>query len=135
MDAILEIAFLGDPSGGESFLDDVESMIAGASARAGIELQPVKSTRTERGYRVVGCSVAPPALVPELGVHRAQIHCGPHGLIRTFKVVVAVEGRPETAIIRTYSYPLSRVSFHRSGTRAPLREVLDGRGADHEPEL
>lgn len=110
------------------FLADLVGMVRAVADAGGVPLEEVRSSDVEWVARALPSADLVVALEREVGVHRAQVARPPAGRIATYKVsvIVALARGDANAIIRTYSYPRGRISFHGSGTRAKLAEVLAG---------
>jgi protein subunit release factor A len=126
---------------GASFLADVWQMLGRVAARGGgtLDAMPAETTQPDqrREYlAVVSGTQAEALLLLEVGVHRAQsVPAAPiSGRIETSLVGVELlskqaspaTARPETPVLKTYSYVQGIVTHHPSGRTVPLSTMLMG---------
>lgn len=109
----------------EAFFADVLGILERVAQRAGADLHVTGGATTlERQFHADGRAAS--VFGSELGIHRAQVATQPSSRVATYTVSVALAETAPTDIIRTYNYPLGQVTFHRTGAKAVLAEVLSG---------
>jgi len=138
--ARLHIWLITDEANGAFFVVDVERMLHLIANRDGVtitgstnEVAPL--ARPEHSFGQLS-GEAGPALLAELGIHRAQLVPQGSGTGRVATVLVGVEllapdtapstSRPDGQILKTYNYPLRRVTRHATGQVLALDAVLFG---------
>ena len=122
------------------FLADICGMLRAIAARAEDTLAEFhassRSVDSDDAKRAALRSPASPALMHEIGLHRAQFVPQGSRAGRVETVIVRVDilnatddgAAPSFAeLIRTYSYPLRTCTDHRTGRTASLDAVLSGR--------
>jgi protein subunit release factor A len=136
--ARLHVWLITDEGNGASFVVDVERMLHSIANRDGVRITEYEVASFARPQHLFGqlSGEAGRALLAELGIHRAQLV--PPGSVsgRIATVLVGVElvapdtapssSRPNGQILKTYNYPLRRVTRHATGQVLALDAVLSG---------
>jgi protein subunit release factor A len=137
---LLHVWLVADEGDGRVFMADVHQMLRRVAQREGVgctsATAPTASLApSDHVFDRVSGELGP-ALLGEIGIHRAQVvpQGSLTGLIATSFVGVEVvppgstpsTGRPVGHVLKTYNYVLRRVTRHATGNVSSLDAVLSG---------
>jgi hypothetical protein len=131
-ESVISVVLTQDEGDGEEFLTDVSCLLKCIAKRISATLDTVDRRSTSCTHRLKADAPQLAELAREVGVHRAQLVPGGSttGRVVTTKVAVSLvpdPGYPRCeAILKTYDYPMRRVTRHSTGEIADLDDVLAG---------
>jgi protein subunit release factor A len=131
-ESVLSVVLTQGEGDGEGFLNDVSCMLERIAKRVGATLDTVDRRSTSCTLRPSADAPQLAELAREVGVHRAQLvpAGSTTGRVVTAKVIVSLVPNPgfptDETILRTYDYPMRRVTVHSTGEIADLDDVLAG---------
>jgi protein subunit release factor A len=129
----LSVALASGMRVGAAFLADVVRMLECRAINVGVTLELVDRNDLSWVGLARSDRLTLEAFGREVGVHRAQLipRGSKNGRVVTAKAVVSITsgGCPATSttIVRTYNYPIGKVTVHATGESLDLAEVLAGR--------
>ena len=128
----MSVELTQDEGDGALFLDDICNMLERIADRVGLHLErSTSTTASKREYRLPSGASFPRELERETGSHRGQLVPRGSASRRVVTAKVYVKAGPRRShgvdgIIKTYNYPLNRVSIHETGQTVPLDVVMSG---------